>query len=135
MSRGVGGGGGGRRDGAVSSTAAAVDGDSDDRDSDRRPGTSTSTDTAAGAGSSRSAADGATSHGGGGGGGGLPLMIVCNKIDKLSATHLASLQSTCSNHIFVTAASENMPFDPRAFEIFFNELYLRKAQLNLQSKS
>ena len=89
------------------------------------------------------------------------------------------MQRSCSNHIFVTAASESLQvsasvsvsasacvcvyvcvlrarcvfhvhsvltlvpppstlaaqFDPKAFEIFFNELYLRKAQLGIGSGS
>jgi hypothetical protein len=57
---------------------------------------------------------------------GLPLMIVGNKIDKLSARQMDRLRRTCSNHVFVTATSETTPFDPRSFEIFFNEIYARK---------
>lgn len=59
---------------------------------------------------------------------GIPLMIVCNKIDKLTSNQLANLQRTCSNHVFVSAASVDTPFDPKAFEIFFNELYVLKQQ-------
>ena len=57
---------------------------------------------------------------------GLPLMIVGNKIDKLSASQMERLRRTCSNHVFVAATSETTPFDPRSFDIFFSDIYHRK---------
>ena len=58
---------------------------------------------------------------------GLPLMIVGNKIDKLSAAHLAALRRSCSNHVFIASASESHAFDPKAFGVFFGEIHARKS--------
>jgi hypothetical protein len=59
--------------------------------------------------------------------GGLPLMIVANKVDKVSVRDLRSLRATCDNHILTSAKHESyldeMPFVDFFYEI--KEVYAR----------
>ena len=53
--------------------------------------------------------------------GGLPLMIVANKVDKVSRRDLRSLRTTCSNHVFTSAKFESY-MDEKPFYDFFKEI-------------
>lgn len=55
----------------------------------------------------------------------LPLIIVGNKIDRLSRRDMLELQSACHNHILISAKAAQ-DFDFKPFESFFIDVYERR---------